>query len=256
MLKNCRIILVRTHFPGNLGAVARVMRNFGLEQLYLVNPVADPKHGEAQAMATKGLAILENAVIVDRLDSALADCKIALATSANVWGLCRNHSFGRPDEVLPELAEILQMGPGGLVFGPEPTGLSNEEIAECHGIVRILTDREYPALNLAQSVAICLYELHRQWLHLQGAALKPTQAIAPHADLERMMDSLRESLEAVHFLYGTKADSLFYAIRHLIARARPSPNEVRILFGLARQLQWFAAHGTASASQADEHDDD
>ncbi len=124
--------------------------------------------------------------------------------------------------------------------------MSNEEIGLCHGIIRILTDPEYPVLNLAQSVAICLYELHRQWLHSRGAALRPTQAIASHADLERMLDVLRESLTAVHFLYGTKADSLFYAIRHLIARAQPSPNEVRILFGLARQLEWFAEHGSPS----------
>jgi tRNA/rRNA methyltransferase len=249
MLKNCRIVLVRTHFPGNLGAVARVMRNYGLEQLYLVNPIADPNHGEARAMATKGLSILESAIRVDQLADALADCATVLATSGNVWGLCRNHSYGRPDELLPQLVGILPSTPCALVFGPEPTGLSNEEISACHGIIRILADPDYPILNLAQSVAICLYELHRQWHNAQGAAVEPTQTIARHDDLERMLEVFREALYAVHFLYGTKADSLFYAIRHLIVRAHPSPNEVRILFGLARQLQWFAEHGSPGEEQ-------
>ena len=251
-LHHCRIVLVQTHFPGNLGAVARVMRNYGLEQLYLVNPLADRNHGEARAMATKGLSLLENAVIVPTLSEALGDCRIVFATSGNVWGLCRNHSYGRPDEQMPEFVRGLTGGPCALVFGPEPHGLSNEELAQCHGIIRILTDAEYPALNLAQSVAICLYELHRQWLHARGTALQPTQPIATHADQERMFESLREALEAVHFLYGDKRDTLFYALRHLIARARPSPNEVRILFGLARQLRWFAAHGTPAAEEPEE----
>jgi tRNA/rRNA methyltransferase len=61
-----------------------------------------------------------------------------------------------------------------------------------------------------------------------------------------MFESLRGGLEAVHFIWGTKADSLMHAVRHLIARAKPSPNEVRILFGLARQLRWVVEHGVSA----------
>lgn len=243
MLKNCRIVLVRPHFPGNLGATARIMRNFGLDQLVLLNPIADRTHIEARAMATKGISILEQARIVTEWEDALQGCGLVFATSSNVWGLTRSTSYGRPDEQLRKIAIASQSSPCALVFGPEPHGLSTEEIHRCHGIIRILADPEYPALNLAQTVAICVYELHRQWMHQQDTAMEDTQPIAAYEDQERMFHVLREALEQVHFLWGVKADSLFQGIRHLITRAKPSPNEVKILFGLARQLQWIVEHG-------------
>lgn len=247
MLSNARVVLVRTHYPGNLGAVARAMCNFGLNQLTLVDPVAHPKSEEARRLSTHGEPVLESAVIVPSLDQAVADCRVVLATSANVEGVYRTHNYGRPEEVLPGLLEALPEGPCALVFGPEPSGLSNAEIARCHGLIRILTDSRCPSLNLSHAVGICLHELRRLWLQAQDVATKPTQKIAPVADQERMFDSLRDALGRVHFLWGPKTDSLMHAVRHLIARARPSPNEVRILFGLARQLRWVAEHGVSAA---------
>lgn len=247
MLNNARVVLVRPHYPGNLGAVARVMCNFGLSQLSLVEPFADPKSEEARRLSTHGEHILDSAVIVPTLDDAVADCRVVLATSANVEGVYRTHNYGRPEEVLPRLNDALPDGPCALVFGPEPSGLSNAEIARCHGLIRILTDSRSPSLNLSHAVGICLYELRRLWLEADGVGTRPTQNVAPFADQERMFDSLRDALERVHFLWGPKTDSLMHAVRHLIARARPSPNEVRILFGLARQLRWVAEHGVSPA---------
>lgn len=247
MLANARVVLVRPHYPGNLGAVARAMCNFGLTQLTLVGPIADPKAEEARRLATHGEHVLESAVIVPTLDAAVADCGVVLGTSGNVEGVYRSHNYGRPEEGLGAVAEALPGGPCALVFGPEPSGLSNAEVARCHGLIRILTDSRCPSLNLSHAVAICLYELRRLWLTSGGVAVRPTQKIAPFADQERMFESLRDALERVHFLWGPKTDLLMHAVRHLITRARPSPNEVRILFGLARQLRWVADHGVSPA---------
>ena len=252
MLTNCRIVLVQPHYAGNIGSTARVMRNFGLRDLFLVAPVADHRGKDARRMSTHGQAILDAARVVSTLDDALAGCLVVLATSANVEGLYRSQSHGRPDEMLPRLTRMLPNGPCAVVFGPEPSGLSNAEVARCHGVIRILTDAEYPSLNLAQSVAICLYELRRQWLHDQGLATRDAQEVAAFEDQERMFERLREALEAVHFLYGAKAEPLMHAVRLMIARANPSPNEVRILFGLARQLLWVAKHGPTSAGESDD----
>jgi tRNA/rRNA methyltransferase len=256
MLGNARVVLVRPHYAGNLGAVARVMRNFGFRQLTLVAPFADPRAEEARRLATHGEPVLASATVVPTFDEAVADCGLVVATSANVEGVYRTHNYGRPDEILPEVVAALDDGPCALVFGPEPSGLSNAEVARCHGLMRILTDPACPSLNLSHAVAICLYELRRLWLNARGAAVRPTQKIAPYADQERMFARLRAALEAVHFVWGTKADSLMHAVRHLIARAKPSPNEVRILFGLARQLRWVAEHGvsTPPPDPADESD--
>jgi len=245
MLSNARVVLVRPHYAGNIGAVARVMCNFGLGQLALITPFGDPRSDEARRLSTHGEHVLESAVVVDTLDEAVADCAVVVATSSNVDGVYRTHNYGRPDEVLPSVVAALSDAPCALVFGPEPSGLTNAEVARCHGLIRILTDSLYPSLNLSHAVAVCLYELRRLWLHAQGTAVAATQKPAPFVDQERMFESLRDALEAVHFLWGNKADSLMHAVRHLIARARPSPNEVRILFGLARQLRWVSEHGVS-----------
>src|SRR5450755_595521 len=107
MLSNARVVLVRPHYPGNLGSVARAMCNFGLHQLTLVDPFADPRSEEARRFATHGAHLLETVVIASTLDEAVADCHVVLATSANVEGVYRTHNYGRPEEVLPSVVEVL-----------------------------------------------------------------------------------------------------------------------------------------------------
>src|SRR5262249_60923332 len=112
-----------------------------------------------------------------------------------------------------------------LVFGPEPTGLTNEEVARCHYLIHIPTDPTYGSLNLAQAVAICLYELRKTWGKRSEPQSVPSVPAA-FADQERMFAHLRKALEEIHFLYGPKADSLMHALRHLIGRAGPTRMEV------------------------------
>lgn len=243
MLTNVRVVLVRTHFAGNLGSVARAMCNFGLNDLVLVEPFADPRAEEARRLATHGEHLLESARRFDSIDAAVSDCAVVLGTSGNVEGLFREQHYGRPDEMLRRFFPAVDAGPCALVFGPEPHGLSNADIARCHGLIRIPTDRECPSLNLAQSVAICLYELRKMWMIEHGRGASPANKVAPFEDQERMFESLQGALTDVHFLWGQKAESLMHAVRQLITRAQPTPNEVRILFGLARQLRWVAQHG-------------
>jgi tRNA/rRNA methyltransferase len=241
-LASCRIVLVRTHYPGNLGATARVMRNFGLTDLVLVDPVTSTNELEARRMATHGLALLDAARVVPDLGTALADCVFTLATSALPGGVVRQTFAGTPEEKFPELLKVMDAGPVALVFGPEPHGLANEEITRCHGLVHIPVDPAFPALNLAQAVAICCYELRRLsnsggLSHHSDTAGKPA---AIYEDQERMFAHLQEALEAVGYLYGTKADALMHAVRHLIGRSLPTPQEVKLLHGLARQVLWMA----------------
>src|SRR5947209_418336 len=196
-LSHCRVVLVRTHYPGNLGAAARVMRNFGLTDLVLVDPVTSTNELEARRMATHGLAVLDAARVVPDLGDAVSDCVFTLATSGLANGVVRQTFVGTPDEKLPALLDALDRGPVALVFGPEPHGLSNAEITRCHGLVHIPVDPTAPALNLAQAVAVCCYELHRLAAARspRSGALPPEAA--PFADQERMFGHLREAREAV-----------------------------------------------------------
>ncbi len=250
MLENCRVILMRPRIAANLGASARVMRNMGLRDLILVAPEADPADPEARKLSTHGEEILRQARVVPSLNEALADCLFVVATSARTGGLFRRQSMGPPEEIVPHLVEEMARGPVAMVFGPEATGLSNAEISRCHYLIHIPTNPDYPPLNLAQAVVICLYELRRAWLKsnrqtpevCQTSEVFQSSSGATFEIQDRMFADLRAALEDIHFLYGTKANSLMHAVRHLIARAKPSPMEVDMLLGLARQIRWFVEH--------------
>jgi tRNA/rRNA methyltransferase len=236
---NARVVLVRPQLAANVGAAARVMRNMGLSDLVLVVPAADPADPQARVVATHGADVLERCRVVADLGEAVADCVLVAATSARTGGLFRRQSRGTPEEVMPRLVAAMAAGPVALVFGPESTGLGNDEISRCHHLIHIPADPGFPALNLAQAVAVCLYELRRIWMH-QSAPNPPPASPAPFAEQERMFARLHEALERVGFLFGDRADALWHAVRHLIGRAGPTDMEVRVLIGLARQLTWLA----------------
>jgi tRNA/rRNA methyltransferase len=241
---NFRVVLVRPQIAAHVGAAGRVMRNMGLSDLVLVGPAADPTDERARLLATHGEDVLNRCRIVPDMGAAVADCVLVAATSARVGGLMRRQFVGPPEEIAPRLVEAMRTGPIALVFGPESRGLTNTEVTRCHYLIHVPTDPACPALNLAQAVAICTYELRRHWLRQSAApTLLPTAAApAPFADQERAFEHLRQALEDVHFLWNEKADALMHALRHLIGRAGPTPMEVDVLHGLARQLRWFAQH--------------
>jgi tRNA/rRNA methyltransferase len=234
---NCRVVLLRPQIADNLGATARVMRNMGLSDLVLVAPAASTADRQARRLSTHGEAILDQVRIVADLGEAVADCVLVAGTSARTGKLIRGQ-FAPPDVIMPTLVDGLRSGPIALVFGPERTGLTDCELTHCHHLIHIPADAGYPALNLAQAVAICLYELRRNWLK-QTQSPGELRAVATFAEQERMFQALRSALEEIHFLYGPKADALMHALRHLIGRARPTEAEVRLLFGLARQIRWY-----------------
>lgn len=240
-LHRCRVVLVRPHYAGNVGSVARVMRNFGLRDLVLVDPVASLTHPDARALAVHGVDVLDAARVVPTISGAVADCGYVLAASGETGGLVRKGFWGTPEEKLPTLLDWLAASPTALVFGPEPHGLLAAEVAACHGSVFIPADPDYPSLNLAQAVAVCLYELRRQWLkRTVPAAPEGTDPPAPFADQERAFEHLRAGLTAVRFLWDFRSDGVFHVLRQMLVRAKPTKKETQTLHGLAKQLQFVA----------------
>lgn len=238
-LANVRVVLVRTHYAGNLGSVARAMRNFGLSDLVLVAPYATPNDLDARRLATHGLPVLDAARTVPDLGAALADCTLTLATSSLTAGITRRGMIGTAAEMMPRLLAAAATGPVAVVFGPEPHGLSNDEIGRCGGLVHVPVDPAFPSLNLAQAVTICCYELWQARsaaLTAERPADTHTAKVATHAEQERMFEHLREAFTAAGYLFGARADGLMHAVRQFLGRAKPTPQEVRLMHGLARQL--------------------
>jgi tRNA/rRNA methyltransferase len=242
-LAKCRVLLIETHYPGNLGATARVMHNFGLRDLVLVNPIADRSERNAHQMATQGDFILNEARIVSDLTDAINDCVLVVGTSAKSGGLFRQQNVGAPRMIMPHIVETLaQDRPVALLFGPEPTGLSNEIVTRCHYLIQIPTGEDYTSVNLAHAVAICLYELHQCLAATRSVARTPDDTHATVESQEHMFAQLRSALEVIHFLYGDKAEPLMHALRHLLGKARLTAMEVKVLLGLARQIRWYVAN--------------
>ena len=156
LLKNIRIVLVNTTHPGNIGGVARAMKNMGLEKLYLVEPKEFPSHRAFQR-AAHALDILDNAVIVDSLDAAVDGCGLVVGTSARSrgipWPMLNPRECGR--KAVSEAGEY----DVALVFGREDRGLTNEELQRCTFHVHIPTNPDYSSLNLAAAVQVLTYEV-------------------------------------------------------------------------------------------------
>jgi TrmH family RNA methyltransferase len=213
------------------------MANFGFNQLMLVAPEASPNDADARKLSAQGEPILHRARIVSDLAEAAGDCLQIAGTSARTGGLFRRQSAGPPDIVIPRLVEASGSGPVAIVFGPERDGLSNAELTRCHWLIHIPTSPAYPALNLAQAVCICLYEFHRTRLPTRSGTGE--QLPAHFAQQEEMFNHLERALRDIGFLFGNKEAALMHALRHLIGRAQPTPMEVDLLHGLARQLEWY-----------------
>ena len=150
------IILVRPQSPGNIGSVARVMRNMGFGRLVLVAPERFP-HPEARMMASGARDLLEAAAVHDTLAAATATCHWLAGTSAR-QRQHRNMPL-TPRLLGDKLPALCQPYRVGLVFGPEDAGLTTAELDACHDLVAIPTSPEAPSLNLAQAVAVVCYEI-------------------------------------------------------------------------------------------------
>jgi len=245
MIERCRIVLVRPEVAGNVGATARVMANFGLVDLVLVQPKADLVSHEARQRAANAEGMLEKARIVDSIDEALSDCLASAATSARREGIIRGSDVGPPEQILRHMLPLTSQGPIALVFGPEPSGLTSLEVSRCDHLISIPTSAEYPVLNLSHAVAICVYEFCRQTPGVQPATNEPP---APDDVREAMLQHLRSGLKDIHFLWDEKADQLFHGLRRLISRAQPTTNEAMLLRGIARQMQWVVKNNYKAPS--------
>ena len=233
-LKSVRIILVEPAGALNVGSVARVMKNMGLEQLVLVQPHCDPSGPEARLMAVHGGDILERARTVEILPAALQGCQRAIATTA------RSRSLPTQLE-LPSVALPWLLGENlvsALIFGPEDRGLSNRELNYAQRFISIPTASEYPSLNLAAAVAVCAYELYGASLEESICTPPLTVQLATLDILEDFYHHLETVLLQIGYLYPHTGKARMEKFRRLFNRTGLSCEEVAMLRGILRQISW------------------
>jgi tRNA (cytidine32/uridine32-2'-O)-methyltransferase len=243
-----RIVLVETSHSGNIGAVARAMKNMGLGNLWLVNPSSFPDE-TSYARSAGASDILDRAQVVSSLEQALGDCSLVMGTSARgrkvPWPVIA------PPEAAVAAAENAVNGPVALVFGRENHGLSNDELQRCHYHIHIPSNPDYSSLNLAMAVQVMCYELRMHHLRgLEGGEgspyLKPMTAPgdpgwdvppAPVNDVEGFFGHLEQVLVDVEFHRRDNPRQLMTRLRRLFQRARMDQMEINILRGILTSVQ-------------------
>ena len=224
-----RIVLVGTTHPGNIGAVARAMKNMGLDDLALVNPKHFP-HEDATARASGASDILDHAKVVTTLADALKDCVYVAGASA------RSRAIDWPSMGPRDCAERMVIesreGKVAAVFGPEKTGLHNEDLDLCHTLLTIPTNPDFPSLNLAMAVQVFAYEM-RMAGHLEiGPGFESEAPPATGEEMENFYGHLEQVTRDIGFLDPENPRHLMRRLRRLFIRARPDKNEVNILRGI------------------------
>lgn len=234
---NLRIVLVNTSHPGNIGAVARAMKNMGMSRLRLVDPRRYPDD-EATWRASSATDVLDAAEVFPDLESAVADCAMVVGTSARErripWPILDARSCCQ------QLAAEAVARPVAIVFGREDRGLTNEELQRCNLHLNIPTDSAYSSLNLAMAVQVVCYELRMTLISDQlptDPLVDWDQPPASSEDVERLMTHFEETLVQIGFLNPAAPKQLLTRLRRLVMRARPDTMEVSILRGILTSVQ-------------------
>lgn len=244
LLDNIRIVLVNTSHPGNIGGVARAMKNMGLSQLVLVEPKEFPSE-EAEWRASNAQDVLATAQVVSTLDEAIGDCGLVIGTSARErripWPLLT------PRECGVKTIEEVSAHTVAILFGREDRGLTNEELHKCHFHVHIPTNPEYSSLNLAAAVQVITYELRMACLIEQqdGGAVQINDWDMPPAKskaLESYYQHLQETLEKLSFLQPGNPRQTMTRLRRLYNRVRLDEMELAIMRGILTSIQNYIFH--------------
>jgi tRNA/rRNA methyltransferase len=232
-LDNIAIVLSQPHFPENIGAAARAMRNMGLERLI----VAAPQNFDltrVRRMATHAaFDVVERMVVADSLNSALADFGYVVGTTARLGG--QRQVLRSPARLAEKLVPVSQKNRVAILFGPEDRGLTNADLRLCHALVNIPT-AAFSSLNLAQAVMVVCYELFR--LHLD----KPGEfspRLASRYELDAMYDVLTNVLMRISFINPQNPDYFMNNLRHFFSRLPLRAKEVQMIRGICRQIDWY-----------------
>ncbi|MDH3404310.1 MAG: TrmJ/YjtD family RNA methyltransferase [Acidobacteriota bacterium] len=228
------IVLVGTQEEGNIGATARAMANMGLHELILVAP-RQPIGVQARALAVRAGRILDEAVVAPDLARALAPFQRVVGTTS-----ARGRGLERVPIAARELPAALAADPPGtrtaLVFGPEASGLTTEQLARCAPWVHVPCSRELPTLNLAQAVLVVAYELFvaRPREPRVRAVADP---LAAQASIDGLFAHLPPVLRRVGFARDGSFETVMRDLRRLASRARLTEREVAIFRGICRRSE-------------------
>ena len=229
-----RFVLVQPSHAGNVGAAARAMKVMGFTDLVLVAPrFADVlERPETLARASGATDVLAGARVVPTLAEALHGTSWACATAMTP------RDFGPPTYAPREHFATMAAGSHhvALVFGPERTGLANDDVYRCHACLSIPTDPAYGSLNLAQAVQLVAYDWRQALGGFAVQARTPDPTLADAGAIDGLLQHWQQTLVAIDFLDPAAPKKLMPRLHQLLNRAQLTVEEVHILRGVARAV--------------------
>lgn len=250
-LDNIRIVLVRTFHPGNIGSVARAMKTMGLTDLCLVAPKDFPSD-EAIKMSMSAVDVIENAMIVDDLSSAIQDCTLVIASTARIRGVDLPELT--PEQTADALISAVETSSNSnvaIVLGPERMGLHNDDIQHATHRVTIPTSPQMQSLNIAAAAQTLCYEVYKrhiadntdQQIHNNtptAGVLSQTKVrdnLANREDHERFYQHLEDTIKITGFVKSGHGGPIMQRLRALFARAEPDKEEMNILRAILASIE-------------------
>jgi TrmH family RNA methyltransferase len=232
-----RVVLVRPRNPLNIGAAARAMANFGLEDLRVVAPY-EPVWREARS-AVGAKEVVKSAQAVEDLIEAIGDRALVVGTTTG----CRRN-LDRDLIALDEFASWLRRrrvgGRAAILFGSEKAGLSNQHLSHCHALVRIPTAPRCPSMNLGQAVAVCCYELARSGMLAPGLAVPRAHRSDPASaqSLEHLLARAARVLDASSYFTPKGRRAQILKLRRFLLDLGLTSKDARILGAVLAQIEW------------------
>jgi tRNA/rRNA methyltransferase len=238
-----RVVLVGASNPLNIGAAARAMSNFGFLRLRVVNAY-DVAFREAKS-AVGAASLLANAEDFKSVAEAVADCTLVVGTTA-VRHRELQHPLRRLELGARLIRKELATGRVALLFGPEKTGLSNDDLSYCHWLMNIPTREQHISMNLGQAVAVCLYELVRDTKKATSAKKEKVEKPAAAGEVERISDGLLEALHRSGYVNPIAVSSTEAGVRRMVRRMNLSSRDAELWLGMLRQILWKIRTGEDS----------
>ena len=239
LLSNFAVVLHKTEDPINIGAAVRALANMGFTDLRLVDPVPYERQ-RILGIAHHCEELVDSIRHFPDLDAALADVTFVAGTAAvdhpdhpvtqNVRGLAQ------------DLLDRAAHGRVALLFGPEADGLDLAALDRCHVVLSLPADPGFPALNLAQSLLLVLYEVRMAALQPRQTPGRAPVTLARKEEMERVFALWEAALDSMGFFKGNQAPTM-RLLRQILHRAELRPREAGLLMGMARRVLWVMGRG-------------
>jgi len=231
--RNVIFVLTEPKHSGNIGAAARAIKTMGFRNLYLVKP-HDADAPEARWMAHASEDVLDSARIFPSLQEALKDVHFAVATTQRDREL--HFPFYTPEELAQKIIAITQEHTVAIVFGREDSGLTNEEIRQCHAVSTIPAAVKYPSLNLSQAVMIYSYEFFK---NSYAEERKYHWRLANQEQIQALLKHLQTSLKKAEFKPIDSWENFLMRFMRFFGRANPEVRDVRVMHLILQAFEFY-----------------